>query len=123
MANTLPTTMEYFDNLLGEQLTEGGGGGEIETAQVIFRSSSGTYRVASCGIETNNLIIGKISEVATNQSFMVKIPLIDGKAHISAEGFLDVDFTEMPIFSGGITMGEDGIVITGDGSITLKGTV
>ena len=26
MANTLPTTMEYFDNLLGEQLTEGGGG-------------------------------------------------------------------------------------------------
>ncbi len=27
MANTLPTTMEYFDNLLGEQLTEGGGSG------------------------------------------------------------------------------------------------
>ena len=26
MAN-LPTTMEYFDNLLGEQLTEGGGSG------------------------------------------------------------------------------------------------
>lgn len=28
MANTLPTTMEYFDNLLGEQLTEGGGGND-----------------------------------------------------------------------------------------------
>jgi len=27
MENTLPTTIEYFDNLLGEQLTEGGGGG------------------------------------------------------------------------------------------------
>lgn len=29
MAN-LPTTMEYFDNLLGEQLTEGGGGGSSD---------------------------------------------------------------------------------------------
>jgi len=29
MAN-LPTTMEYFDNLLGEQLTEEGGGGSSD---------------------------------------------------------------------------------------------
>ena len=39
MANTLPTTMEYFDNLLGEQLTEGGGSGgggssDFSTAEV-----------------------------------------------------------------------------------------
>ena len=37
MAN-LPTTMEYFDNLLGEQLTEEGGGGssDFSTAEVTF---------------------------------------------------------------------------------------
>lgn len=38
MANTLPTTMEYFDNLLGEQLTDGGGSGggssDFSTASV-----------------------------------------------------------------------------------------
>jgi glutamine phosphoribosylpyrophosphate amidotransferase len=35
MANTLPTTMEYFDNLLGEQLTEGGGGSsDFSTATI-----------------------------------------------------------------------------------------
>jgi len=42
MANTLPTTMEYFDNLLGEQLTEEGGGGssDFSTAEVTIVNGS-----------------------------------------------------------------------------------
>lgn len=45
MANTLPTTMEYFDNLLGEQLTDGGGSGgggssDFSTAKVTFSSTA-----------------------------------------------------------------------------------
>lgn len=43
MANTLPTTMEYFDNLLGEQLTDGEGGGgssDFSTAHVRITNNS-----------------------------------------------------------------------------------
>lgn len=45
MAN-LPTTMEYFDNLLGEQLTEGGGGSsDFSTATLTINFTGDNAKV------------------------------------------------------------------------------
>lgn len=56
MANTLPTTMEYFDTLLGEQLLgeEGGGGGGGSTyhAEVEWDYEAWTGRIISGSYES-----------------------------------------------------------------------
>jgi anti-sigma regulatory factor (Ser/Thr protein kinase) len=68
MANTLPTTMEYFDNLLGEQLTEGGGGSSdfsTATVSVTYNSpDNDIYAKVAC-VEDNTIISGTFIDRGT----------------------------------------------------------
>lgn len=117
MANTLPTTMEYFDNLLGEQLTGGGGGSsDFSTAEVTIVNSS--------NLSTNHLYFPFINPEyndieAHNTGFLgtrtFTVPLYMNRAAIL--------FDEMPAginVTGDAEIDEEVVVITGDCTITIS---
>lgn len=128
MANTLPTTMEYFDNLLGEQLTGGGGGGgssDFSTAEVTFNKGALGASV-SCFIpwfsEEDNETNAFLTLDELTESWTVKVPV--------GGNFITVYFSRAPqSISGDIEAGSDtdilsqnfkSYVITGDCTISFS---
>ena len=124
MANTLPTTMEYFDNLLGEQLTECGGGGDFTTAQVTFNVIGNATATLEDFYEIADLPGGRRSLMHADECVIdlsyagttYTIPLVDGVCY-------------QAIFSSGTiaTSGnaeylpdDDYLLITGDCTITIS---
>lgn len=130
MANTLPTTMEYFDNLLGEQLTDGGGSGggssDFSTAEVTVRGNSEQYFqmfgvVADISqkleLEEPYLAIDTIDSSVTGDTYTVV--LYQGTTY----GFAGAS-SEAIAVSGNVSLlaAEHGtlFVITGDCTITIS---
>ena len=84
MADYLPTTMEYFDNLLGEQLTDGEGGGgssDFSTAEVTLDNEYGAdfLYFGAITIEGNELIYTDI-EVEAGETATTTVLLYKGKS-------------------------------------------
>jgi len=127
MANTLPTTMEYFDNLLGEQLTEGGGGSsDFSTATVTLTNGSGTtipviyienvIEENALGEESPAGVINAVYNIGSTAS--IRVPLYKGGAlwQIGDE-LLDYEIS----VSGSATKVSSAIYhITGDCTITIS---
>lgn len=99
----------------------GGGGGDFSTAKVTFINSDDT-KVYS----VNKLVMiqGSYMEagsVSVNSSEAVDLVLYKGSTYVSE--FEDIDYDTPPVVTGNISFdayaGE--FVITGEGSITLKG--
>lgn len=59
------------------------------------------------------------------ESITLSVPLYKGKALVALSGDnpYGTDMQVMPIFTGGVSIGQGGIIITGDGSITFAGTL
>ena len=127
MANTLPTTMEYFDNLLGEQLTEGGGSGgggssDFSTAEVTIvnnGSVSRTLDIPSCFESTESplglpFINYQTQPVASGESATFKVALYKGTAMLNSKLSFET--------SGNITHNDtyNIYLITGDCTITIS---
>lgn len=98
-----------------------GGGGDFSTAKVTFINSDDTkfYTVYSLVmIRGSYMEVGKM-EVSSSEA--VDLVLYKGSTYVSE--FDDIDYETPPVVTGNISfdadMGE--FVITGDGSITLKG--
>lgn len=79
MANTLPTTMEYFDNLLGEQLTEGGGSGGGGSSD--FSTARGTLHTS---IEGQSVLIDKAVIVDESEPVNPLVPLVENEWYDAA---------------------------------------
>lgn len=122
MANTLPTTMEYFDNLLGEQLTDGGGSGggssDFSTAEVSVENNTGELidgRYVSV-VDTPISTVRPMNALSFNSSRTYIVPLykgscnwvFDGTANVSVSGDIEWNSENRTAF------------ITGDCTITIS---
>lgn len=134
MANTLPTTMEYFDNLLGEQLTEGGGGGggDFTTAQVTIINGAGAERCVLIPRTSEAFLpfdpypsISCYVSLLSNETTEITVVLYKGNCKVRsgdsgdqlngshvASGFV--------VTSGEAEIVEEGVLITGDCTITIS---
>lgn len=115
MANTLPTTIEYFDNLLGEQLTEAGGGGGFTMANVKTVLNS----QVSFSLFLPVLNQGMLGVVPVDTSAIYdNIPLYNGSVvifpELRSEGSISVSGNAVRDESAGF------ITITGDCTITIS---
>lgn len=114
MANTLPTTMEYFDNLLGEQLTEGGGGGssDLSTAKVTVVNEESVEIKVPVAVNADNK---KFSASGIYESGSYDVILYGGSCY----GLIP-EMQAVVSVSGDIVLEENNnIIITGDGTITV----
>lgn len=119
MANTLPTTMEYFDNLLGEQLTDGGGsggGGDLTTANMqIVNPGSRPINLTFATVMRNTATMGGYTEYI--DSNVLPIILYKGLAGLVVELLSGGNIS----ISGAITSeDEHHYIITGDCTITIS---
>lgn len=129
MAN-LPTSIKNLNTLLGEQLTEGGGGGssDFSMAQVTFNNSNSNHAYMAyvpAVQDAEPLCIKQdFVEVASDNPYIANIPLYKGKIFTSLNAFLDVDYDTAPVLTGAITYDANSnlFLIEGDGTITLRGS-
>lgn len=115
MANTLPTTMEYFDNLLGEQLTEGGGGSsDFSTANVTVNVNTQQFEFYAPIINEEHGYLGSYDSINPSESETLTVCLYKGKAltQFFTDGVVSV--------SGNAQLNNDQILITGDCTITIS---
>lgn len=123
MAN-LPTSIKNLNTLLGEQLTEGGGGGssDFSTAQLTIANTGSSPYAVNLFAVTENGIEWVQSEIS--DSVVFNIPMYQGKASLPIEVFLEggVDPTTT-VMTGGVSIDETGtkVVIVGDGSFAVAG--
>ena len=125
MADYLPTSIKNLNTLLGEQLTEGGGGGssDFSTAEVTFINAgvnTQAYNATASVIKDNGI------ETVHEQvmvSVTVTVPLYKGVNILPISCISNNDQSYMPTTNGSIVfdIGSGGYVVTGDGSITAKG--
>lgn len=126
MANILPTTMEYFDKLLGEQLLEGEGGGG-SSWQTVFEGSVTTE--ASGGqnsgiIDYNTQISADVIKVTFNgveyECNKMTMGNTNGYGEVGQQG---PDFTNYPFFINSSTDGTLNVTTVyteSTGTYTLK---
>lgn len=100
----------------------GGGGGDFSTAKVTFINSDNTkmYTVNKLAmIQESYMEVGSVSVQSSETADLV---LYKGSTYVSE--FEDIDYDTPPVVTGNISFNADAgeFVITGDGSITLKGT-
>ena len=120
MANTLPTTMKYFDTLLGEQLLEGEGGGggssDFSTAEVTIVNNTGDGTSFDGAIIKNgNININTRLDEGTN---ILTLVLYKG---VSYCGTYDIDMSTAVITGDAEYTSEDNCyIITGDCTITIS---
>lgn len=121
MANTLPTTMEYFDNLLGEQLTDGGGSGggssDFSTAKVTIighNDARGFLPPSFPYVADNNTSV--TMGVQEENSHIYTVVLYKGSAWGVVRGADTIAMT------GGVELSQDEehLTVTGDGTLTIK---
>ena len=118
MANTLPTTMEYFDNLLGEQLTEGGGGGssDFSTAKVtVTGGESSTIQGICIATDEYGEYLDNLYPVQSDDPQDIRAVLYKGvgTVKIQTEGTLNVSGNIQQVTS-------EAYDITGDCAITIS---
>ena len=134
MANIIPTTMEYFDKLLGEQLLEGEGGGGGSSDLAVYKVNivnntstniSGIQAYSGVGLNANGEpteIIDTGIEVIANRNNEIGI-LVFLKAE---EPFGGIRFSSSvnATCTGGVAPmeGIEGqfFIVTGDGTITIS---
>ena len=118
MANTLPTTMEYYDNLLGEQLTEGGGGSsDFSTAEVTiigYNDNMGFLPPSFPYVADNNTIVTMPAQEENSHTYTVV--LYKGSAWGVIRG------ADIKAMTGGIELSQDDefLIVTGDGTLTIE---
>lgn len=99
----------------------GGGGGDFSTAKVTFINSDDTkvYTVAKLVMIRGSYM--EVENLTVNSSEAVDLVLYKGSTYVSE--FDDIDYDTPPVVTGNISIDADAgeFVITGDGSITLKG--
>lgn len=115
-ANNLPTTMEYFDNLLGEQLLEGGGGGDFSTANLQIVNQGGyPINLTFATVLRNTATFGGYTEYI--DSNVLPIILYKGFAGLMVELLSGGNIS----VSGAIENQEDNFyIVTGDCTITIS---
>ena len=102
----------------------GGGSSDFSTAEVtLINSGSGTYfmayNITLFDQEANTLSI--TSRQVDNQ-YRFKTPIPTGGTSYFIVEFDDYDFDTPPVITGDIVLGSDGFEVSGDGTITIKGT-
>ena len=114
---------EYIDNGGG-----GGGGGDVTWAKVTFinADTSTLYFVNNVTsiVDTGYFeIIAGMPEIEVQDESEVTVPLYKGKYAIHPNAFQSIDSSFFPQVTGGVTLDMESqfIVVTGDGTITLKG--
>lgn len=127
----IPTVAQALENVytaLGGDRTDlvapliqgGGGGGDFTTATVKFICTKGVYTVAGSfvfGMDT--IVSSKITVEKLSPPVEVVIPLYKGSAIYSLGAFGDVQNNS--VVTGGITLFDEGIRITGDGTFSADG--
>ena len=120
--------LEEFDfntEIFGSEVlpfSSGGSGGssDFTTATVKFISTKGIYSVAGSFVfGTDTIVSSKITVEQLSPPMELIIPLYKGSAIYSLRAFGDVQST--PIVTGGITVFNEGIRITGDGTYSADG--
>lgn len=130
MANTLPTTMEYFDNLLGEQLTEGGGSGggesDFSTGEVTVNIIGGSQELKVTFDALAFLSIDLEEDetaITTNPSFRGQgsVPCVLYRGHAYATLIPPENYSITNVSTEGNVSVQDNIYvdIRGNGSITI----
>ena len=131
MANTLPTTMEYFDNLLGEQLTEGGGGSSdysLANVTVVNNISGASHGVlcanyleapAQASMPFSAVTRGYAGASMENNPVTAKVIMYQGYALVQIGEANDPDAT-YEIEGNGRVFQRNNILITGDCTITIN---
>lgn len=99
----------------------GGGGGDFSIAHVTFINSDDTkfYTVTNLAMILDSHL--EVDQVGVQSSENVDLVLYKGSVSVSI--FEDIDLETVPVVTGDISFDSDNgaFVITGDGSITLKG--
>lgn len=115
---------EYVNNGGG-----GGGGGDVTLAKVKFinaDTSTVYFVIFLTGIVDTGYfeIISGMPEIAVQDESEVTVPLYKGKYAIHPNSFQSINQSFFPQVTGGITfdMESQFFVVTGDGTITLKGS-
>ena len=115
---------EYIDNGGG-----GGGGGDVTWAKVKFINvdTSTLYfvnNVTSIVYTGYFEIITALPEIYVQDESEVTVPLYKGKYAIHPNAFQSIDQSFFPQVTGGVALDMESqfIVVTGDGTITLKGS-
>ena len=119
MANILPTTMEYFDKLLGEQLLEGEGGGG-SSWQTVFEGSVTTVEFEDALLEGLTSLTADTIRVTLNGTTYTCEKQADGSYGATYdESTQEFDFSEYPF---NIGEGKDGYMLATEtaGTYTLK---
>lgn len=107
-------------DLVAPLIQGGGGGGDFTTATVKFICTKGVYTVAGSFVfGTDTIVSSKITVEELSPPVELVIPLYKGSAIYSLRAFGDVQST--PIVTGGITVFNEGIRITGDGTYSADG--
>ena len=118
MANIIPTTMEYFDKLLGEQLLEGEGGGggssDFSTAEVTVNANTQQFEFLVPLINEKFGYLGAYDNINPSESETLTVCLYKGKAltQFLTDGVVSV--------SGNAQLNNNQILITGDCTITIS---
>jgi hypothetical protein len=115
---------EYIDNGGG-----GGGGGDVTWAKVNFinADTSTLYFVTNLTsiVDTGYFeTISGIQDINVQDESEVTVPLYNGKYAIHPNSFQSIDVSFFPQVTGGVTLDMESqfIVVTGDGTITFKGS-
>ena len=113
----IPTNMQYFNELLGEQLGGGGGGGDSDfsTAQVtiVLEGENTEINWDSCPtVDTANDLLVAIAYADTSPT-VITVPLYKGKCYWDHS-------TRGLTISGNIEEFWEGLLITGDCTITIS---
>ena len=107
-------------DLVAPLIQGGGGGGDFTTATVKFICTKGVYTVAGSfvfGMDT--IVSSKITVEELSPPVEVVIPLYKGTAIYTLGAFGDVQSNS--VVTGGITLFDEGIRITGDGTFSADG--
>ena len=121
MAN-LPTSIKNLNTLLGEQLTEGGGGGssDFSTAEVtVTISTHGAYiglPVVMLGGEGEE---GFAQALEIGESGVYSVILYEGNCTVFAESYTDGKMAVVAVTGNAETMGDSVFTIKGDCAVTV----
>ena len=106
----------------------GGGSSDFSTAEVIFNNSATGYEyklLANAFVCIDNNTIGINTEAFVTSQRTFEIVVYKGSQFIPLNKFTDYDNQTMPVVTGAIefvTSPSYGFMVSGDGSITAKGT-
>ena len=120
-ADMATKTAEVENVTTGEMYSGGGGDSDFSTAEVTFKSNAAEYDILAIPYLENGTLVTKPTYVNTENDKTFIVPLYKGSVQFDARIFSNLDATFPPVCEGDIELTELGFIVTGDGSITLKG--